>query len=287
MIKIFNNAGGSMDVKSWLFPGGEVGVKLDSQNLRYLKSGATRQWIVARIQSMNDLFALGLVKDALTRISPLPTNLFMPYVPYGRQDRVCADGESFSVVVLANFINTMGFDKVTIIDPHSDITPVLIRNCNVVSRLKLIRDNDKLASQLMSGELVSPDAGSNKKTMELAGYFGRESFVRADKIRDCTTGAIKETVIMTPNPFSLVRSTAVIVDDICDGGKTFTELAMACRRAGANKVVLFVTHGIFSKGTEILYESGIDEINTTNSFYDTLPSGVDINGYIANINEYA
>jgi ribose-phosphate pyrophosphokinase len=43
--------------------------------------------------------------------------------------------------------------------------------------------------------------------------------------------------------------TAIIVDDIIDGGKTFLELAKVIRGNGfTGKLILCATHGIFSKG---------------------------------------
>lgn len=47
---------------------------------------------------------------------------------------------------------------------------------------------------------------------------------------------------------------AVITDDICDGGATFIGIAKELRRLNCHKVVLYVTHGIFSKGIEVLMD---------------------------------
>ena len=51
----------------------------------------------------------------------------------------------------------------------------------------------------------------------------------------------------------------MIVDDICDGGQTFIELAKALEKQGAHQIFLYVTHGIFSKGLDTLkvYFSGV------------------------------
>ena len=62
---------------------------------------------------------------------------------------------------------------------------------------------------------------------------------------------------------------AVIIDDICDGGGTFIPIAKELKAKGCRKVVLYVTHGAFTKGTQVLFENGIDEIFTTNSFDQT------------------
>jgi ribose-phosphate pyrophosphokinase len=57
----------------------------------------------------------------------------------------------------------------------------------------------------------------------------------------------------------------VIVDDICDGGRTFTELAKTIRQHNSlSKIYLIVSHGIFSAGMTPLNDS-FDGIFTTNS----------------------
>ena len=54
------------------------------------------------------------------------------------------------------------------------------------------------------------------------------------------------------------------VDDICDGGRTFIELGKVLRAKGASKLVLSVTHGIFSRGPALVFEM-FDAIYTTDS----------------------
>ena len=74
----------------------------------------------------------------------------------------------------------------------------------------------------------------------------------------------------------------LVVDDICDGGGTFLLLAEALRKAGIdNNLELYVSHGIFSKGTDIIYKS-FYPIYTTNSFF----RGYDSNVKVHNLKEY-
>ena len=60
---------------------------------------------------------------------------------------------------------------------------------------------------------------------------------------------------------------AIIVDDICDGGKTFIELAKVLKQKNVGKIYLVITHGIFSQGFEGL-ASYVSGIYTTNSVKD-------------------
>jgi len=60
----------------------------------------------------------------------------------------------------------------------------------------------------------------------------------------------------------------IIIDDICDGGATFINIAKHFRENYGDlkgKIYLIVTHGIFSKGTTELGQY-FDGIYTTNSY---------------------
>ncbi|MEL6720431.1 MAG: phosphoribosyltransferase family protein [Bacteroidota bacterium] len=59
----------------------------------------------------------------------------------------------------------------------------------------------------------------------------------------------------------------LIVDDICDGGRTFIGLAEALKHKGANRLYLAVSHGIFSYGFEEL-NNHFEHIFTTDAFRD-------------------
>ena len=52
------------------------------------------------------------------------------------------------------------------------------------------------------------------------------------------------------------------MDDICDGGATFTLLGYALQAMGVTEIHLYVSHGLFTKGTQVLREAGIKRIFT-------------------------
>lgn len=260
-LEIFKNDG--IEFKQFIFSGGEVGFKLDENNHRF-KHFNKNVAIVARIQKSEDFFALAMATDALRRFQDNPIELFLPYTPYARQDRTCVGGESFSLKVFADLLNSLNFEKVTVFDPHSHVIEACINKVKVVSQYQIISKWEGFKRRIFQGTIfVSPDAGANKKTSEIAGYFQHKEFIRADKLRDLSNGNIKETVVYCDN---LKGEDVVILDDICDGGRTFIELAKVLKKKNSGKVILYVTHGIFSQGLDVLYKNGIDEIWTTNSF---------------------
>ncbi len=178
---------------------------------------------------------------------------------------MCVHGEAFSLKVFAGLINGLGFETVTVLDPHSDVVGALIERLVVISQVQIVNQWPELVARLRAPDvtLVSPDAGAGKKTSAVAGYLGHRDYVRADKKRDLETGKLTGTVVYAD---SLAGLTAAIVDDCGDGCGTFIPLAAALKAKGAAKVLLYVTHGILSKGADVLFNGGIDEVYVTNSF---------------------
>lgn len=264
MTKIKNQLGNELDYKYFLFSGGEVSVKLNADNLKFFLE-TTEYKLIARLHNSNDVITLAMIKNALFNIKKLPIHATIPYLPYGRQDRVCDKGESSSLKVFCGLINYLDFDSVTIIDPHSDVSAALLNNVKVISRLDIFHNSwMELKNRVFAGGVfLAPDAGSNKKVSELAAYFNHKEFYRADKLRDLSNGNIKETIVYCDD---FHGQDVIIADDLCDGGRSFIELAKVLKTKNCGKVVLYVTHGIFSKGFDVCYEGGIDEIWTTDCF---------------------
>ena len=165
---------------------------------------------------------------------------------------------------MANFINQLNFSKVTIWDAHSDVSPALLHRVVNIPQLSLLMRCEELCQRLATGELtlISPDAGASKKTIKIAEAFkGEPEVIQAQKIRDLKSGDIISTEIIG----DVQGKKVLIADDICDGGRTFIELAKVLRAKGAIEISLFITHGIFSKGVDV-FEGLIDTIYTTDSF---------------------
>ena len=220
-------------------------------------------WINVRIKSSADIMRLFLTTDALRRQGTETLHVVLPYLPYARQDRQCHPGEALSAKVFADLINERGYASVVSYDPHSDVMPALLDRFV----LGVCRGHVLAAVKANPGAtLVAPDAGAVRRVREMAMGIGQDPdrIVRSLKAR--TAGAVTTLIAE-----SSVPDTCVIVDDICDGGATFIALSAELRKRGATKVVLCVTHGLFTRGIKALLDGGIDEIYTTDSFADPQP----------------
>ena len=248
------------------FSGGEIQVRLtDGEDISPNRSNSA--YITAKLTDSDSIMELANLVDAFRRCdSHIFLHLVCPYLPYARQDRVCAPGESLALRVMCDLINNMKFESVEVWDVHSDVSLALLNASHNIGPErflgKVIEDAYEAKRELV---LVSPDAGAVKKVTKVAKEFDLP-MVTAMKHRDPKTGEITGTEIHIPK--ELTDKEFLIVDDICDGGRTFIELAKAIRTAApkVTAVGLYVTHGIFSKGLDVLTAAGIDYIYTANPF---------------------
>lgn len=266
----FQHEGPYSPEKVFKFSGGEVQVVLGDE-LSAAVQGNQRATVMAKLRNSDDIMTLLLFTDAIKRVKPsIKMNLLIPYLPYGRQDRVCAPGEALSVRVMADVINTMGYDEVIVHDPHSDVG-IACLNGGTSWPVENIIDNfydeeqGKLNQKVEGMHLIAPDAGAMKKVQNVAKFFSNKlPVINCSKERDVKTGNITGTYVNWG--YSMRGFDLLIVDDICDGGMTFIKIAEALQKFKPTSISLYVTHGIFSKGKGVLFDAGINTIYTTDSF---------------------
>lgn len=247
------------EVSQFVFNDGSVQVEISGDLPLHAESAI----ILAYLQTPEDQMALIMLSNAIRIACPVvKIHCLMQFTPYGRQDAPFCKGQANSMKAWADVVNSLGFASVTVTDPHS-IAVSHLDNCISIDIVELIHMSKFLTNLITSGDmtLVSPDAGSNKKAHNIAKEFGFTKLIRADKARNLATGEIVETEVYG----DVSGDTCLIVDDICDGGMTFIKLAEALRDKGAEKVILLVTHGLFTKGLGV-FEDLIDEIYTTSSW---------------------
>lgn len=262
---IFYRVGGSkLRADFMVFSGGEVHIKLpetpEEQN-----PSAGSVVITAKLKSSTDVMELLMTTEALKNRYPnSDISLNMPYIPYARQDRRCEPNEAFSLKVFCTLINAQNYKSVTVWDAHSEVSVALLDRCKNISMADLIAS---WTTTFADGKvLVSPDAGAAKKVEQVAKAIGTDKIIYATKVRDTKTGQIVSTKLDCTD---IAPITVLIVDDICDGGRTFIELAKKLKERGADRVELYVTHGIFSNGFYELKQY-IDHIYTTSSVFNPL-----------------
>ena len=166
--------------------------------------------------------------------------LYLPYLPHARMDRVKNPEDVFTLKYFCETINSLNFNKVTIFDPHSNVGPALLDRVKVVTAEEAIRiaigdvlwdieEEDTLA-------VFYPDEGAMKRYSDFAQFpygFGI-------KKRDWTTGKIQNLKI--ENAPALRDKAILIIDDICSRGGTFYHSAKALKEYTDKDIYLYITH---------------------------------------------
>lgn len=224
-------------IHALVFSGGEVHVALTEEQLE------ASHIIANEVKSTNDLVKLFLVLRAFRdNGKQQKLNVYLPYLPYARQDKVHAKGQANSLLWVLN--NFMFIDNIIV---HVED----VHNQNSISSFPVIRNQYVAHSKLRDkyDYIVAPDKGALDRAYWFASRLNvsQERVLSADKVRDKNTG----NIIYYEMPVDIPKDSKVlVVDDICDGGYTF-ELVRRCLPKEAS-VDLHITHGIFSKGTSKL-----------------------------------
>ena len=231
--------------------------------------------IKSRFNDFKDLELIICSTKALRNMGVEKIHLYIPYLLGARSDRQFVEGgTSYLRDVIAPILNLQNYSSVSCIDAHSDVASACINNLKVIDnhwfiKIALAKHNQiSLQNAVDSYTLVSPDAGALKKIYNLANSIGyNKDILIASKHRDIQSGKILSTYVPLKDG-EHTNNNFLIVDDICDGGRTFIEIAKVIHEIRPKaKVSLAVTHGIFSAGFNELSKY-IEHIYCTNSIYD-------------------
>lgn len=233
--------------------------------------GVRITWLFESNEEMISLMYLvkHLNSHGITDIS-----LKMPYIPNARFDRVKHQEEVFTLKYFAEFINSMNFKKVEVLDPHSYVSEALISNIKIETPKDIVES--LIEQKLDKHNLIMfyPDSGSEKRyssMFNLPYAFGM-------KKRDWGTGEIKGLDVISQG--DIKGKNILIVDDICSRGGTFYHSAKALKELGANNIYLYISHCENTILEGDLLDSGlIEKVFTTNSIFTKEHEKIEVLNY--------
>ena len=197
-----------------------------------------------------------------------PDEVYIPYMPYARQDKEVDNESSFALSTFLNCLSgvTNHYCKFASIDVHNEKP---LNEAFGTTHFKSVYP-ESLKKVVEGYDLVIfPDKGAKTR---YADTFGGPMTAYCEKVRDQQTG-----YITSYNTFGLDRKIdrlkVMVVDDLCDGGATFNILAESLLNTNGITcpitLDLCVTHGLFSKGVDTLLQN-YDQIFTSDSLFHEL-----------------
>lgn len=250
-------------MKPFTYPAGEVSLKFsDSLSLQKNEIAIIQP---DRESLHTDIFQY-MIWEKYISGKGSTTTLVIPYVPGAREDR----GEVFGLEEYVRNITQYLIGNIVIFDPHSNVTKERLdwhteaffadeepTKVHIMTTADLVRQRPWAFEGY--DYVIAPDEGATERAQSVADVLG-VPVVQVKKARDFDTGKI--TGLIAPEIDDTKKY--LVVDDLCDGGRTFTLLS---DNLGLPKeqIDLYVSHGVFSKGTAEL-EKKFGRIITTNSY---------------------
>jgi len=191
------------------------------------------------------------------------------YLGYNRQDRKDRPRVPISARVVIHMLSSCGTDRALLFDIHSEPTMGFFHPRTVVDHLYASWVSVPYLRSILKNPFVvaSPDKGGGPRAEAYARLLGQEDYVLFTKIRK-PTGEIQEKSIRIIG--DVAGKTVLFIDDMIDTGGTLISDAEAARVAGAEKILAFATHALFSRDAVArLDESPIDEVIITDSIPHT------------------
>ncbi|WP_245473567.1 ribose-phosphate diphosphokinase [Bradyrhizobium zhanjiangense] len=224
-------------------------------------------------QSVNDklcrlLFFIGALKDCgAARVTAV-----VPYLCYARKDRRTKLNDPVTTRYIGSLFEAVGTDAVVALEVHNPVAFENAFRCRTVA-LTSTTLFVKFAAQLMdeSFSVVSPDPGGVKRAQLL-----REA-LEVTLHRPIGKGYVdkhRSAGVVSGDLFvgDAADATVLIIDDLISTGTTLLRAAQAARRAGARRVLAFVTHGLFMPGSaEVVANPAIEQFVVT----DAVPVRID------------
>lgn len=211
----------------------------------------------------DNLMEILTMADALKRASAGRITAAIPYFGYARQDRRPRSARvPISAKLVANMLATAGIDRILTVDLHADqiqgFFDIPVDNIYATP----ILTHDILQQRIENLIVVSPDIGGVVRARAVA------------KILNCDLAIIdkrrpKANVAEVMNIIGDVQGkTCLLIDDMIDTANTLCKAASALKERGAERVLAYATHPVFSgEAINRLNASDIDQVVVT----DTIP----------------
>lgn len=235
------------------FPDGQPHVKVTPKTWE----GFDRAEIHCSIRNPLELFQFNMVWEVVKKHFPFQTVSSHFYWFFGsRMDRAIDENQPSTALLALGGLPYYSFPRF-FLDLHNPALSPYSQNIPLEPILEAV------LTDFGSCDIYFPDAGAKKRYVSL---FQGYNVLCGKKKRDSQTGKLSGFELAGGERKS---DKIIIIDDICDGGGTFLGQLPTLKALGYAQVGLYTTHGLYTKGMEVLKD--FNEIYSTNSFEFGLP----------------
>lgn len=195
----------------------------------------------------NQIVKLLLLVDLLQDLNVRSIVLFVPYLPYARQDKRYIPGEAVSANALSRLFARSGITTLYTFDCHFMKGKAETTRCG----LKIV--NFSFGDELMAYcrkllgeepvEVVGPDSGSNYLVQA---YGNKNMLKQRGEYESITAGdSYRKVTGLKHEHLQIGAATLIIIDDMISTGGTMVRACEAILKHGAERIYCLASHGLF------------------------------------------
>lgn len=192
------------------------------------------------------LMRLTLLLDLLRAVEPSSLEVFIPYLPYSRQDKRHHPGEALGSETVCRLLTYFGCQKLITIDCH------FIKQAGLTKYGDLVIQNftatpfllDAVTSHLGHSDydVISPDEGASYMA-KVAG--GQHMYKRRHDNHVSSSSAYRSIKKIDGGHIHLSSKVIVILDDMISTGSTIINAIKELQKYAPKNIVVATTHGFF------------------------------------------
>ena len=189
--------------------------------------------------------------------------LYIPYMPYARQDKPICNDSTFAGVVFSELLDNLDVDEISSVDVHNP----KIFEClgNFVNSPVDYIINDIIKNEKID-IVVFPDKSARIRYEEgVRQQFPHIDILHGEKVRNQATGNIEKLEIVGSMFWTLGKSSGkyfryLVADDICDGGASPIRTAQGLNLQPNDYLIGYFSHCLCTKGTDIIRDAGYSKL---------------------------
>lgn len=217
------------------------------------------------------IFELLLILSRIKKTTK-DVELFVPYLPYARQDKENKKGEVVSADVLCGMLKSFGVKKLITYDCHFLPRPgEFKRNGLNIENKSAGRQLVAYARKYFGKEkfvVIAPDEGSSYFIENAKGQIGHSLIkTRGESKATGTKTGIHAEIHKIEGEVEVDGKNVCILDDMISTGGTIVRASEHLKSRGAKKIIVGTVHGIFvgEKIAEKILNNNCEKLFTTNS----------------------
>lgn len=212
------------------YPAGETNIVFSEKVLKSIKKCEEKRKpikVTWNYKDDSEFVALAFIASKLNdEYSGCGMDLYVPYLPHARMDRVENESQFLSGVYFLNLLYSLSFTNIIVRNLHSDKIEEESQIPNLYNEETIDELTKSFIRNILKDDwryvIVYPDKGAKDRFGDLLDPIARLHIV-CNKERDFATGKIKGLTFETSEDFVSYTEdyNLIIVDDICSYGGTF------------------------------------------------------------------